>query len=187
MSIYYLTKRLELRPYSPEDYELWKQAHLSASPSKNKYDPGRKSEEELKKDVFLRKLERLEMQREKDRLYKYGAFQRDGAALIGELDFFIICREHYQVGNIGYYVFNHHWGQGYGKEIASGGLRIGFEELKLHRIEAAVREDNPTSESVAVSAGMEFESVKRAYIKFEDGWKDMKVYVALGEEPPPST
>jgi hypothetical protein len=92
-----------------------------------------------------------------------------------------ICRRDRQLGNLGYWVSNLHWGKGFGLVIASAGLQIGFAEIGLHRIEAVIDPDNLHSIRVAEKAGMINEGLK-AKLLLEDGdWIDQVVFSAIPE------
>lgn len=101
---------------------------------------------------------------------------------MGFIDFDIFLRSTHQFANFGYVIHNTHWGRGFGQEAARAGLRIGFEKLKLNRLEAAINLDNKKSIRLARAIGMRREGVKRRYW-FEDGkWVDHLIYVANPED-----
>ena len=62
---------------------------------------------------------------------------------------------------VGYVLGIHHWGKGVMKEVMPALLRFGFEEMKLHRIEARVDPDNTASLRVLTRAGFQQEGVLR--------------------------
>jgi RimJ/RimL family protein N-acetyltransferase len=161
-----ITRRLEVRPYSEPDYDEWK-SFLTE---------GMKDSSLL---YFRKLLKEISVQREKDRIYKYAAFSLEDRRIVGEVDFFIICREHYQVANMGYSIHPRLWRKGYGKELALAGIRLAFEELGVQRVEAAMEPENLASEGVARGIGMTYEGLRHGYIKMAEGWRDMKVYSAV--------
>jgi RimJ/RimL family protein N-acetyltransferase len=82
------------------------------------------------------------------------------------------------MANFGYQVHNCYWGKGYGREAAKAALKIGFSQLCLNRLEAAIDRENPRSLALARAIGMRREGVKRNYL-YEDGaWTDQIVFVA---------
>ncbi|MBE6627633.1 MAG: GNAT family N-acetyltransferase [Ruminococcaceae bacterium] len=62
---------------------------------------------------------------------------------------------------VGYVLNPDYWGKGIAVEALTGVLRFGFEELKLHRIEAKFIEENKRSLRVMEKVGMTFEGVLR--------------------------
>ena len=102
--------------------------------------------------------------------------------MIGQIDFDIFVRSTHQFANFGYQIYNRHWKKGYGKEAAYMGLKIGFKELKLNRLEAAMNLDNKISTKLAKAIGMKKEGIKKRYW-FEYGkWTDHLIYVANPED-----
>ena len=62
---------------------------------------------------------------------------------------------------VGYVLNPDYWGKGIAGEALERVLRFGFEELKLHRIEARFMKDNERSMRVMERAGMTFEGYLR--------------------------
>ena len=79
------------------------------------------------------------------------------------------------------------WGMGLATRIAKALLRIGFEELKLHRIWAGCQVDNAASEKVMKKIGMSKEGEMRA-ARFKNGrWHNALRYAILAEEWAPES
>lgn len=189
----FATRRMILRPYRLSDYPTWRDAYVNCLPKRNKYDKGPLAREKCSLREFRKIMTRHERMAKADRVYVYGAFLKSSGVLVGVVDVFVIVRDCYQMGNLGYQIHNRYWGRGYGKEAAIGALKIGFSHLKLNRLEAAVDLDNPRSLRLAKSIGMRREGVKKRYL-FEDGkWTDNVVFAAnpedfgLQPQPPPKT
>ena len=62
---------------------------------------------------------------------------------------------------VGYVINPDYWGKGIASEALLRVLQFGFEELKLHRIEAKFIEENSRSRRVMEKVGMTFEGVCR--------------------------
>ena len=62
---------------------------------------------------------------------------------------------------VGYVLNPDYWGKGIATEALRCVLKFGFEELKLHRIEAKFIEENKRSLRVMEKVGMTFEGVCR--------------------------
>ena len=63
----------------------------------------------------------------------------------------------YQIGMVGYAVFNPYWEKGYAKEAVEAMSYIGFNKLGYHRLEAHINIDNDISKKVVLSSGFKFE------------------------------
>lgn len=177
-----ITKRLILRPLKPSDYSNWFDCWVNGLPSQNRWDSGPKSSRQCSKAIFMKLIFKHKKLANDDDYYWFGVFERKSGNLIGGIDFDIFTRSAHQFCNFGYVIYNRHWGQGYGQEAAAAGLRIGFKQLKLNRLEAAINLDNRKSIRLVKAIGMKREGIKKRYW-FEDGkWVDHLIYVANPED-----
>jgi RimJ/RimL family protein N-acetyltransferase len=101
--------------------------------------------------------------------------------LVGDVILFWHSREH-AGGELGYVLNPEHGGQGYATEAAEALLRLGFEELGLHRIVARIDERNDASARVARRLGMRQEArlVHNEFFKGE--WTNELDFAMLAEE-----
>ena len=73
-------------------------------------------------------------------------------------------------------------GRGYGTEAANAVLRLGFEELGLHRIEARLDELNGVSASLCDRLGMRLEARHIDKWHYKGPWATELVYAILADE-----
>ncbi|GAB1640008.1 GNAT family N-acetyltransferase [Krasilnikovia sp. MM14-A1259] len=106
-----------------------------------------------------------------------------GGALIGDVVLFWHSREHLG-GEIGYVLNPEHAGHGYATEAAHAMLRLGFEELGLHRIVARIDERNDASANVARRLGMRQEARLVHNELFKGEWSTELDFAMLAEEWP---
>ncbi|WP_170318872.1 GNAT family N-acetyltransferase [Allorhizocola rhizosphaerae] len=85
-------------------------------------------------------------------------------------------------GEIAYGVHPELWGRGVGTGIARELLRIGFDELKLHRIWGTCDPRNVASGRVMQKLGMTCEGRMRHNLLIRDGWRDSDLYAILDHE-----
>lgn len=88
----------------------------------------------------------------------------------------------YKIGEVWYKLNPSFWGKGYATEVLKEILRIGFEELNLHRIEAGCAIDNIGSIRVLEKSGMNKEGHKRKVLPLKSGWSDNYEYAILEED-----
>jgi RimJ/RimL family protein N-acetyltransferase len=178
------TKRLTIRPFKPTDYRAWKQAHDGAGPKQNSFDSlADRKPQGLDKDSFDdHVLGTLADFSGETRHHVLGIFTRDTGENVGEVDLFIFARGDWQWGNIGYRFHSQYWGHGYATEATRAGLRLGFDQLGLHRIEAAIERGNKASINVAKKCGMERECVRRRFASVKNSWIDCVIYVAIADD-----
>ncbi|GAB3960344.1 GNAT family protein [Actinoallomurus acanthiterrae] len=105
----------------------------------------------------------------------------DTGKVIGDVVLFWTSREHRQ-GEIGYIFHPDHGGKGYATEAAQVMLRLGFEELGLHRIVGRLNGRNTASARVLERLGMRREAHLRHARTLKGEWADEVVYAMLEEE-----
>lgn len=176
------TPRLILRALTAADYAVWFDAYVNMAPKKSKWDKSPMKKSECTKKIFTKVKHEHEQLANSDDYYRYYVFDKKTGAIIGQIDFDIFVRGSHQFANFGYQIYNRHWGAGYGQEAARAGLEIGFRDLKLNRLEAAINLDNKKSIRLAKAIGMRREGIKKRYW-YEDGeWQDHLIYTANPED-----
>ena len=176
------SRRLVLRPLEISDYLQWFDAYVNGLPAQSHWDKEPKRSSDCSKSYFKKLIVRHQKLATQDDYYWFGVFEKKNNNLVGAIDFDIFVRSSHQFANFGYFIFNRHWGNGYGQEAATVGLKIGFKQLKLNRLEAAINLDNKKSIRLVKAIGMRKEGIKKRYW-FEYGkWVDHFVYVANPED-----
>ena len=87
-----------------------------------------------------------------------------------------------RTGNIGYELDPRYWGRGYATEAAGEMVRLGFEELDLHRIWSWCVADNVASARVLEKVGLRLEGRQREHEWFKGRWWDHLLYGMLEQE-----
>lgn len=176
------TKRLILRLLKISDYNVWFDSSVNRLPSQSKWDIGARVKKECTKAIFLKLVRRLRQLENEDDYYRFYVFEKKSGLIIGEIDFDVYVRSTHQFSNFGYQIYNLYWGKGYGQEAAKAGLKIGFKDLKLNRLEAAINLDNKKSIRLVKSIGMRKEGIKKRYWFEHGAWVDHLIYVANPED-----
>jgi RimJ/RimL family protein N-acetyltransferase len=131
-------------------------------------------------DAMKRRLKRTKLESEGDILELAVELTATGE-FIGALTFFYRSEVH-QRGEIGYAILPEFAGQGYATEGGHVLLRIGFEQLGLHRIEAQCDARNLASARVMARLGMQPEAHLRENEFVKGEWTDEILYGMLAEE-----
>lgn len=173
------TDRLILRPQECSDYESWCAGFAGRLPRQYKYDEGQISLDGYDPNWFASLCKRHQEQALGDYAYIFGVFSRQTNQHLGNVDISTIQREEKQWANLGYGIHNQYWKQGFGKEAVRALLRVGFEQLGYHRIEAAINLDNHLSIALAQSVGLKKECIRRGFYYENEQWVDHLIYVAL--------
>lgn len=76
----------------------------------------------------------------------------------------------------------HHKGKGYCKDMVKAVLKIGFEELKLHRISLGVYDFNKAAIRCYQSSGFSIEGISRDILLYEEKWWSLVEMSILEDE-----
>ncbi|AGF55153.1 RimJ/RimL family protein N-acetyltransferase [Clostridium saccharoperbutylacetonicum] len=172
------TDRLIIRPMQKEDFLIVKENLDEQGSQKNKYD-----EEEIEfvhnytEEVFEKHLKASREYSTNDNAYTFKVFKKSDGKYIGGIIIKTIQRKNFQWSEIGYWLLNQYWGNGYGSELIKAGIDIAFKELGFHRVEAQINLDNIASQRAAENAGMELECIRKGFIYEFGEWTDNMVYM----------
>ena len=108
----------------------------------------------------------------------------DDGALLGAINLTEIVRGSFQSGYLGYYIGAPYAGQGYMTEALQLMLRLAFQKLGLHRIEANVQPGNLASLRLLQRAGFRREGYSPRYLKIAGRWRDHERWAILADEWP---
>jgi [ribosomal protein S5]-alanine N-acetyltransferase len=105
-------------------------------------------------------------------------FRDEPAVLLGYIGFWRLIKQNYRA-EVGYMLNPKFWKKGIMKEALLRVIDFGFEEMKLHSIEANINPDNEASAKILESTGF----IKEAYFKedffFEGTFRDTIIYSRL--------
>ena len=91
-------------------------------------------------------------------------------------------KPNFRTAEVWYKIHVDFWRQGYATEALNKLLKFGFNELKLHRIEAGCAVENIASGKVLEKVGMIKEGMKRKKLPVRGEWKDNFFYAILEED-----
>lgn len=173
------TDRLLLRPHDEGDLDAVHAIETRPDVARYLYDrPSTSREESLAR--LRRKMERSAIDEEHDSLLLAVVRKAEGD-LIGHVVLMRRSVEHRQ-GEIGYVLDPAHHGHGYATEASALMLRLGFEELRLHRIVGRLDARNAASAAVLERLGMRREAHLRENEFVKGEWVDELVYAILDRE-----
>ncbi|QGU96827.1 GNAT family N-acetyltransferase [Clostridium bovifaecis] len=121
-------------------------------------------------------------QREEDKAYSFGIFEKGTDKLIGNIALTEILRGPLQSCYIGYYLDLDQNGKGYMIEATKLAVRFAFDELNLHRIEAGVMPHNIRSMRVLEKAGFHKEGIAKKNVKINGKWEDHQVLAIISDK-----
>ncbi len=172
------TAHLRLRPYTLDDLDALHA--IQSRPDVMRYLYGEPRSLEEVRDALATRAHHPTLEAEGDWLF-LAMEQRDSGAVIGDVSLHWLSALHRQ-GEIGFVLHPNHHGQGYGREAATEMLRLGFEELGLHRIIGRCDARNDASARLMERLGMRREAHFRQNEIFKGAWGDEYVYAMLAAE-----
>ncbi len=173
-----ITERLLLRPFAAADLDAL--AAIQSRPEVVRYlywGPRPRAEVAV---ALERRLEQTRIVVEGDALV-LAVVVRETGTLVGDVMLWWRSAEHRQ-GEIGYVFHPDHAGRGYATEASRAALRLGFEDLGLHRIAARCDARNVASARVMERLGMRREAHLRENEFVKGEWCDELVYALLEDE-----
>lgn len=111
----------------------------------------------------------------------YGMVLKETGRLIGTIGFMSYNAENSTV-EVGYSMARAMWNRGLMTEALRAVLRLSFEELRLHRVEAQHETSNPASGRVMLKCGMTHEGTLRGRIYNKGRYSDVELYAILRED-----
>ncbi|MEU9120185.1 GNAT family protein [Streptomyces sp. NPDC048506] len=172
------TARLDLRPVTPDDFAA---IHAyQRLPEVCRYLYWGPYDEAQSRDSVATKATRTTL-RESGDVLQLAVVVRETGTLVGDVTFVWTSREHRQ-GGIGYVFHPDHAGHGYATEAGRALLKLGFEELRLHRIQAELDGRNTASARLLERLGMRREGHLRENEFLDGEWTDEVVYAMLARE-----
>ncbi|RKR93193.1 RimJ/RimL family protein N-acetyltransferase [Micromonospora pisi] len=172
------TGRLLLRPF--EERDLADLHALTSDPEVVRYLYWEVHDEAGTRDALSRQMAQGELTGEGQRLVLAVQLRATGQ-VIGQVVLKWVSVAHHQ-GELGF-VFNRAFhGKGYAREAAEVGLRLGFEELGLHRVTAACDVLNEPSWRLMERLGMRREAHFVEDEIFKGQWGEQLIYAILARE-----
>lgn len=103
-----------------------------------------------------------------------------GDALVGTVT--LALEPRHARAELGYWIAENRWGQGYASEAAAALCAYAFEQLGVHRIQAHHFLRNPASGRVMQKLGMRHEGVLRGAVRKDGLFEDLALYAVLADE-----
>ncbi|MFF9478150.1 GNAT family N-acetyltransferase [Streptomyces sp. NPDC014733] len=172
------TARLDLRPVTDDDFAA---IHAyQRLPEVCRYLYWGPLDEAGSRDSVAKKTARTTLRTEGDVL-QLAVVVRETGTLVGDVTFVWTSAAHRQA-SIGYVFHPAHHGHGYATEASRALLALGFDHLRLHRIQAELDGRNTASAALLERLGMRREA-HHVENEFLDGeWTDEVVYAMLARE-----
>ena len=102
--------------------------------------------------------------------------------IIGRVALTSIARGPWQSAQLGYWIDAANGGRGLMSEGVELALAFAFEQLRLHRVQAAVMPSNRPSRRILAKRGFREEGYAERYLRIGSAWEDHVIYGLTAEE-----
>lgn len=113
---------------------------------------------------------------------RYLACLTDSGAIFGQFSLANIIRGPLQQCFLGYWIAERYSGRGLATRAMRLALRLAFEDLRLHRVEANIQPHNQRSRKLAARCGLRLEGFSPRYLEIAGGWADHERWAITREE-----
>lgn len=173
-----------LRPPIISDYAEWAELRALSRDHLRPFEPAW-TRDELTRTAFRRRIRHYQREQREDHGTSFFIFRNSDDALLGGLTLSNIRRGVTQAVTLGYWMGQPFAGHGYMTEAVAIAVRQAFDELRLHRVEAACLPHNIASIRVLERNGFAREGLARRYLRINGIWQDHILFGLLSEDPRP--
>ena len=167
-------QKVILRPPQYSDWKSWADERKKNKLYLQPWEP-LWSINELERSSFVKRVRMFERLSHNDQAYSFLIYKSDNEDFIGEVNISNVQRGIIQSCTIGYWIAKDCEGKGMMSESLELVKEFIFNELKLHRIEAACLPHNMPSLKVLLKNGVIEEGTARKLLKINDKWQDHTV------------
>lgn len=137
----------------------------------------------LPRAAFRRRLRRYEQDARDDTGYAFYVFDKQTDVALGGATLSQVKRGVTQSCSLGYWIGQSYARQGYMTDALAALISFVFDEIGLHRIEAACVPNNEASKTLLEKVGFTQEGYARQYLCINGAWQDHLLFAKLASDP----
>ncbi len=160
-----------LRPPRASDHEAWASLRHTSHAYLQPWEPSW-PEDDLTRAAFRRRLSIYAREMEAGNAWPFFIFADEDQALVGAITLSNVRRGVAESATLGYWIGRPLAGRGHATAAVRAMVVHAFDELNLHRVDAACVPTNLASRRVLEKAGFVLEGQARAYLKINGAWAD---------------
>lgn len=141
------------------------------------------SDHEFSKFNFRARIKYYQQLVKNDQGYPFFIFHHQQNHLLGAITITNVRRGAAQNCSVGYWIGQPFARQGFMTEALQAAIGYAFQNLTLHRIEAACLPTNQASVRLLNKCGFAHEGLARKYLKINGVWQDHLLFARLNEAP----
>ena len=170
--------RLYLRPAQRGDWRAWADLRQRSRAFLSPWEPTW-AHDALSSEGFRRRLRQYRFEWEQETGYSFFIFLRESDALVGGVTLSNVRRGVAQTGSLGYWIGEDYAQKGYMTEAVAAVMDFAFNDLNLHRLEAACLLNNEASQALLKKCGFRGHGTARQYLKINGKWQDHLLFEIL--------
>lgn len=174
--------KVELRTPTLADFEGWADLREKSRDFLTPWEPVWQ-ENDLTRSAFRARVRRYRRDIKQGTAYPFFIFEAGGGALLGGLTLTHVRRGVSQAASLGYWMGAPFAGRGYMSAAVRAVVGYAFEELRLHRVEAACLVHNTASIRLLERVGFKREGLARCYLCIAGEWQDHLLFALLRDDP----
>jgi ribosomal-protein-alanine N-acetyltransferase len=137
------------------------------------------AKDELTRLAYRRRLKQVLKDQRDETGFTFFIFRTTDRVLLGGLTLSNVRRGVTQACTLGYWMGAPHSGRGFMTEGVRAVIPFVFENLTLHRLEAACLPSNKASMRVLEKNGFVYEGLARRYLKINGIWQDHSLFAVV--------
>jgi ribosomal-protein-alanine N-acetyltransferase len=176
-----LGEGVSLRHPEARDFAAWQQVRSESRDFLAPWEPTW-PDDELTIGSFRYKLRRYAQDIRDGRNFPFYLFREEDGRLVGGVTLSQVRRGAAQTGTLGYWVGAAFQRRGHISAAVQAVVGFAFDELRLHRVEAACQPENAASRAVLRKNGFHEEGLARAYLRINGAWRDHVLYARVNAD-----
>ncbi len=170
-----------LRGLLMSDYAPWAELRARSRGHLSPWEPVWQRDE-LTRSSFRRRVRHYQREAREDLGYAFLIFRSGDDRLVGGLTLSNVRRGVTQAAVLGYWLGQPYVGQGYMTAAVGAAAGFAFQDLHLHRLEAATMPNNAASIRVLERNGFRQEGLARKLLKINGKWEDHVLHALLADD-----
>ncbi len=167
-----------LRPPNIDDYHPWVALRKTSRAFLEPWEP-EWPDDELTRSSFRYRLHIYNRLSQEERSQAFFIFETASKAFLGAINLNNIRRGVAQSASLGYWIGEPFARKGYMTHATQSLIEYCFNDLGLHRLEAACLPTNDASKSLLRKCGFEQEGYAKSYLKIAGRWEDHLLFGLL--------
>jgi ribosomal-protein-alanine N-acetyltransferase len=171
-----------LRHPEARDYQEWAELREESRAFLTPWEPTW-ADDELSRSSFRYKMRRYTEDARDGRAYAFFLFRARDNVMVGGATLSRVQRGVAMSCSLGYWIGVSHARRGHTSAGVRRLARFAFEDLGLHRVEAACQPDNEPSRTLLAKVGFTAEGLARAYLRIDGDWRDHLLFGLVAGDP----